>query len=118
LFGTAAGSPGYSSRDRDLPGWAAVLREQLFGMAAVYPWIQQREWVCRTNTYIAITVYSHKLGICLGCLTCSGTIVRKPSPADPGVPAAHEQLFGQVPWRAAQKKRAGKPKPALFTFNN
>jgi len=34
----------------------------------------------------------------------AGTIVRKPSPAAPGVPAAHEQLFGQVPWRLRKKK--------------
>jgi hypothetical protein len=59
-----------------------------------------------------------RIGVLPGCQTCAGTIVRKPSPAAPGVPAAPEQLFGQVAWRLRKKKRAGKPKPALFTFYN
>ena len=45
-----------------------------------------------------------RIGVLPGCQTCAGTIVRKPSPAAPGVPAAPEQLFGQVAWRLRKKK--------------
>tara|TARA_R100001224_G_C3886625_1_gene103460 strand:+ start:165 stop:377 length:213 start_codon:yes stop_codon:yes gene_type:complete len=51
-----------------------------------------------------------------GCQTCAGTIVRKPSPAAPGVPAAPEQLFGQVPWRLHKKKEQENQDPLFLLF--
>ena len=84
---------------------------QLFGMAAGSPGTAAgigislaRQPSCVNNCSEEEALLPGRIGVLPGCQTCAGTIVRKPSPAAPGVPAAPEQLFGQVAWRLRKKK--------------
>jgi len=93
LFGTAAGSP----------GTAAGIGISLAGQPS-----------CVNNCSEEEALLPGRIGVLPGCQTCVGTIVRKPSPAAPGVPAAPEQLFGQVPWRLHKKKEQENQDPLFL----
>ena len=95
---------------------------QLFGMAAGSPGTAAgigislaRQPSCVNNCSEEEALLPGRIGVLPGCQTCAGTIVRKPSPAAPGVPAAPEQLFGQVAWRL-RKKKSRKTKTCSFYF--
>jgi len=95
LFGIAAGSPGYSSGDRDLPGWQPS---------------------CVNNCSEEEALLPGKIGGYAWLAASHSTIVRKSSPAAQAYLLRLNNCSGRFPGGCAKKKEQENQDPLFLLF--